>query len=372
MSRQNANASLMKLPILKHFNEGEISKQVDKFRKGEKGLFWFFKLAVLGATLYFSWVYVLPPVFQAIGQVMAIASTIGCIVLLAILTPTILKAMRRFTRFCHKAVIKHDPFGELREQQGKMLQNKEKFQRAKGKIVQLKSDMEIDADASEQEAKALQKRILSNKKKAEEYKTRMDEMVATGGKAAKGTDEYVDLDSKFRKVVADSERIMYKYDQSKDFVQKYATRANILKKFGQKLTRVETTMDIKIADFDATIEILEKDYTFAQKSREATESAKSAMLFSKDWELDYALDVVTTTIAEDIAITAGNLNDIDTLTSNYAVDSDELYDSLDTLADEIRTGKDIVPDASDYSNPEYILTQDDKNKSGGFGNIFDN
>ena len=87
---------------------------------------------------------------------------------------------------------------------------------------------------------------------------------------------------------------------------------------------VETSMDIKVLDFDATVEILKKDYEFAQKSKSATEAAKSAMMFSKGWELEYALDVVTSTIASDIAQTTGNLRDIDTLTATYAVDNHEL------------------------------------------------
>ena len=94
------------------------------------------------------------------------------------------------------------------------------------------------------------------------------------------------------------------------------------------------------------------------------------MLFSKDWELDYALDVVTTTIASDIATTAGNIKDIDSLTSQYSLDSDDLYNNLNMLADNIKVGKDDVPNASQYMNPDYQLTQDDKLKSGGFQDMF--
>jgi hypothetical protein len=143
-----------------------------------------------------------------------------------------------------------------------------------------------------------------------------------------------------------------------------------MKKFSQKLSMVETSMEIKIADFDATVEMLKKDYEFSQKSRAATDAAKSAMGFTKTWELEYALDVVTSTIAEDIAITAGNIKDIDTLTSQYSLDSDDLYANLNLLADNIRVGKDVIPVAQNYMNPEYQLTQDDKMKSGGFQDLF--
>jgi len=142
-------------------------------------------------------------------------------------------------------------------------------------------------------------------------------------------------------------------------------------KLDRKLTLAGTAIDIKISDFDVTIQMLEKEYEFAKSARAATEGAKSAMHFTKDWELEYALDVITETIAMDIARTQENLSDIDMLTSKYDVDSDELYAQLDSLADNIKTGKDYVPDSKKYSNPNYKLTQEDKQESGGFGQMFD-
>lgn len=93
-------------------------------------------------------------------------------------------------------------------------------------------------------------------------------------------------------------------------------------------------------------------------------------MFTQSWELDYALEVVTSTIAQDIARTSENLLDIDTLTSKYSVDNDELYSRLDTLADKIKTGDNTIPDSSKYANPNYKMTKDDKLASGGFGDIF--
>lgn len=364
------NSSMQNLPILKHFESSDIGKSVNAFRKGEKGMFHFIKLALLGAVLYFSWIYVLPPVFQAIGQFFAIASTLILIVLAVMLMPVILKGLKRFTRFVHKIVIKHEPFAELEDQRVKMSNNKKKFKLAKGKITQLKSDMEISADQSEKNAISLETKISGLKAKADKYKAKMDEMINTNGPSAKGEDAYVNAHSNFLKAITDAQRKGHELEQEKNFVKKYGTRGAIMKRFSQKLLMVETSMDIKLLDFDATITILKKDFEFAKKAKEATQTAKDAMLFTTPWELEYALDVVTTTIAQDIAITSGNLNDIDSITSNYAMDSDELYASLNTLADNINTGKDPIASAKSYTNPERELTHDDKMNSGGFGEVF--
>lgn len=363
-------ANLGQLPIFKNFDKNQIVTKVDTFRKGEKNLFWFLKLGVLGAVAYGTWIYVLPPVFQAIGQALAVAATGVMIVAGVIMAPVIVKGIRVLTRTIHKALIKYAPFDQLYVEKQKMLDNQNAFRVSKGKINGLKQDMEIEAANSEKEAKEGQSKILRLQGQAEKLMTLNQAMVAKSGVDAKTEDEYVANAADLQKVLAESQRVANKMNQSKDFVQKYGSRAAIMKKMGQKLTMVETAMDIKIEDFDATIEMLKKDYQFAQKSNEATTAAKSAMLFSKGWEFDYALEVVTSTIAADTAITAGNLKDIDSLTTNYTMDSDELYANLNEVADKIRIGGDVIPTAKQYSNPEYRLTQSDELKSGGFANMF--
>lgn len=369
-TRTTLNANLSELPILKHFNQNEISTKVDTFRKGEKNLFWFLKLAVFGAIAWAAWTYVLPPVFQAIGQMLAVAATGVMIVGLVILAPVIVKGIRLFARGLHKSLIRYDPFAQLEVERTKMLQNQQSFRMAKGNIASLKQEMEVEAKKSEEDANTGQTRIIALQGKAENIKMGMDGMVKKMGVEAKMEDEYVQYASELQKVLAEAQRVANKLNQSKDFVQKYGSRAAIMKKMGQKLTMVETVMDIKIQDFDATIDMLKKDYEFGQKSNAATTAAKSAMGFTKGWEMDYALEVVTSTIAADIAITSGNLRDIESLTSNYSLDSDELYANLNQIADKIKVGNDVVPNAKQYSNPEYKLTSDDQLKSGGFSEMF--
>lgn len=363
-------ANLGELPILKHFDQNQIAKNVDSFRKGEKNLFWFLKLGVFGAIAWGAWTYVLPPVFQALGQFAALAATGIAIVGLVIAAPVIVKGIRLFTRKMHKALIKYDPFAQLELERQKMIQNQTTFRIAKSNIAQLKNDMESEAAKSETEANAGQTRIIALQGKAEKIKMEMDAMVKAKGIEAKAEDEYVNLAADLQKTLAEAQRVANKLTQAKDFIQKYGSRASIMKKMGQKLTMVETAMDIKISDFDATVEMLKKDYAFGQKANAATSAAKSALGFTKGWEFDYALDVVTSTISADIAMTSGNLRDIETLTSNFNLDSDEMFANLNQIADKIKVGADVIPEAKQYSNPEYKLTQSDRVKSGGFGELF--
>lgn len=371
MNNKETNPHLIELPIFKHFAEDKItSSLISSWRKGEKGLFWFLQGATAAIAGTLVWKYVLPPIFVGLGQMIGLATTGVLLTGLAISLPFIGKGIRAFTRFIHKMVIKHDPFAELEAQHQKMIDNQEDFRKAKAKILNLKSDMENEASKSEQEATDLQNKILNLHSKAEEIKTKLDKMIEDKGEAIKGEDEYVYANAELIKILSESQRISNKLTQAKDFVKKYGSRAAIMKKFSHKLTMVETSLDIKVLDLSATIEILKKDYEFAQKSKEATESAKSALGFTTEWELEYALDVVTTTIANDVSATSSNLQDINMLTSQYSFDNDELYANLNVLADSIKIGENVVPDAKLYSTDGYELTTEDSLKSGGLDNIF--
>lgn len=365
---------MMTLPIFKHFDNMDIAttgkNTLEKFKKGEWSIYTILRLLFIGGIGYLTWVYVLPVIFKALGIAIAVAGTVILSVFLILMAPVIFKMLRRLTRSIHKGVIRNRPFEELEDQRNKMLENQEKFRTAKGKIKQLKDEMETEAEVNEKNAKKLEDNIIKSKAKAEKLKAEMQEMEKTGGKAVKGSDEYVQKNAELLKTLSNAQRDAQMREQMINFVSKYGSRYVIMKKLDQKLYMVETAMGIKIQDFDATVEILKKDFEFAKKSREATETAKSTLLFTKGWELEYALDVVTNTIAEDIAITTGNLNDIDKLTTNFSMDNDEMFANLDKLTNDIKIGTNVVPDADKYSNPEYVLTGDDRRNSGGFGNIF--
>jgi hypothetical protein len=305
-----------------------------------------------------------------LGQLIALSVTAIFLVFMVLMAPVILKGLRLFTRSMHKALIKYDPFAQLEIERQKILMNQQVFRIAQQNIIGLRQDMESEASKAEREVEEGQKRILSLQAKAGKIKATMDEMLNRMGVAAKGEDEYVQYASDLQKVLAESQRVGNQMIQNKDFVEKFGSRGNVMKKLSQKLTLVETAMEIKIQDFDATVIMLKKDYDFAQKANAATTAAKSVLGFSNGWELDYALESVVATIAADTAMTAGNLKDIESITSKYSLDSDELYANLNTVADRIKIGEDIVPSAKQYRNPEYILTSNDKQKSGGFGDMF--
>ena len=71
MDIKESQSHVLDLPILKHFDDekGEVSLNPTKWRNGEKGLNAFLKIALFAGLGYAAWIYVLPPLFTALGQV---------------------------------------------------------------------------------------------------------------------------------------------------------------------------------------------------------------------------------------------------------------------------------------------------------------
>ncbi len=362
---------VLELPILKHFEKNEITFNPQNWRKGEKGLGAVVGVVLIGTIAWGLYAYILPIVFTWVGNVLGAIAVAVLVIGFFILLPVFIKGMKRLARSLHKMLIKYDPFGELEDQKQKMINNRAEFKQAKAKIKAIKATMEAESMKAEKESKDYQEKVLTLQSRAETTKNKMQELERKLGEtAAKDSDEYVELQTNIMKTLSEAQRVSHLLNQSTGLVRKYGSRAHVIGKLDRKLNMVDTAMEIKIADFEVSIDMLKKEYAFAEASKRATEQAKSAMLFTKGWELEYALDVVTNTIALDLATTKENLLDLDTLTSQYSADSDELYAKLDKLADQIKTDNYAIPDSKKYSNPNYKLSPEDKIESKGFGDIF--
>lgn len=365
----NLNANIMNLPMMKNYSSEQIITNVDNFRKGEKNLFWFLKAGFFLGLGYLTWTYVLPPVMVALGQLFAMAAVAVGVIALLFMAPVIIKGIRALTRAMHKSVIRFDPFGQLEQTRQKMISNQSTFRVAKGNLKSLEQDMANEKIRCNEEAEIGEKEVIRLRGKAQKIQADMQAMEAKMGMAAKGEDAWVDMAAELQKTLAKATQVANKMNQSRDFTVKFGTRQNVLKKVNQKLVMVETSMDIKISDFDATVDMLKTDYATGQKLNAATTAAKNAMGFSSDWERDYALEVITSTISNDIAISSGNFKDIENLTQNFDLNSDEMFANLDAIADKIQTGGNDI-DIKKYNNIDYKLTSEDKSKSNGFGDMF--
>jgi hypothetical protein len=372
---QTETKTITQLPIMKYFDDAKLVKtgkeSLAKWRKGEKPIAAIIGLILLGIIGYGTFRWIIPAVFGALSQVLAVIVSILAIVLVILLLPAIFKLFRRIVRWFHKAIIRWNPFDELDEQKQKMWETHDSFLKHKSKIKQLRNDFEQMSHETQKVAENSKSEVQRQTKKAGEIKVLMDKMIAEKGVGIKETDEYVDLQQQFINATSAGTRTNTVLEKNIEWTTKYAARSNIFANLDRKLAIGATLLENKIKDFEESIGIMKKDWEMAAASRGATAILKEILgPGGQNWKLEYALEFVAGRISEDLAMTAQNLEDLERNTTAFDFDSDEAYEKLLAIGNKLDAGQIDIPDPSKISNPNHKLTREEKNSSGPLGDIF--
>jgi len=372
---QTETKTITQLPIMKYFDDAKLvqtgKESLKKWRKGEKPIGSIIGILIIGVIGYGTFKWIIPAVFGALSQVLAVIVSILAIVLVIFLLPVIYKLFRRIVRWFHKAIIRWNPFDELDEQKQKMWETHDLYLKHKSKIKQLRNDFEQMSRETQKVAENSKSEVQRQTKKAGEIKALMEKMVAEKGAGIKETDEYVDLQQQFINATSAGTRSNTVLEKNIEWTTKYAARSNIFANLDRKLAIGATLLENKIKDFEESIGIMKKDWEMASASRGATAILKEILgPGGQNWKLDYALEFVAGRISEDLAMTAQNLEDLERNTTAFDFDSDEAYEKLLAIGNKLDAGQIDVPDPSKISNPNHKLTREEKNSSGPLGDIF--
>jgi len=372
---QTETKTITQLPIMKYFDDAKLvqtgKESLKKWRKGEKPIGSIIGILLIGIIGYGTFKWIIPAVFGALSQVLAVIVSILAIVLVIFLLPVIYKLFRRIVRWSHKAIIRWNPFDELDEQKQKMWETHDMFLKHKSKIKQLRNDFEQMSRETQKVAENSKSEVQRQTKKAGEIKAQMDKMVAEKGAGIKETDEYVDLQQQFINATSAGTRTNTVLEKNIEWTTKYAARSNIFANLDRKLAIGATLLENKIKDFEESIGIMKKDWEMASASRGATAILKEILgPGGQNWKLDYALEFVAGRISEDLAMTAQNLEDLERNTTAFDFDSDEAYEKLLAIGNKLDAGQVDIPDPSKISNPNHKLTREEKNSTGPLGDIF--
>jgi len=367
--------TVTQLPIMKYFDDAKLVEKgketLGKWRKGEKPIGSIIGLILIGIIGYGVFKWVIPAVFGALSQVLAVIVSILAVVLVIMLLPVIYKLFRRIVRWFHKAIIRWNPFDELDDQKKKMWETHDLFLTHKAKIKQLRNDFEQMSNETRTVAENSKAEVQRQTKKAGELKTKMDNMVAEKGEGIKETDDYVELQQQFINATSAGTRMNTTLEKNIEWTTKYAARSNIFANLDRKLAIGATLLENKIKDFEESINIMKKDWEMAAASRGATDILKEILgPDGQNWKLEYALEYVSGRISEDLATTAQNLEDLDRNTTAFNFDSDEAYEKLLIIGNKLDAGQIDIPDPAKISNPNHKLTREEKNSAGPLGDIF--
>lgn len=361
-------ADLLKLPVFKNYSDSEIVTTFNSVTKGEKKIFNIGKLVLLSGLIFCVAKWILPAVFLALGKLAAIVAVIVGIISFFIFLPLIIKILKGWAKAADRRWVTNNPFLVMDEARVKIVEAITSARTGKGKMTKFRDDAQSASETYEAQAKSNEQKIGRIRTEVNAMKVKLEEMLAKNGPDYAGEDPYIDLKNEFDRKLAESNRISNELIQAQDFTVRYGARASTIKKVLGKVAQGENALVIKLADFDSTYDWLKKQYEFAKEAKFVSSQLKDAFSFEKEWQFELASNVIANTIAADMANASGNFNDIDALTSQYALNSDELYDKLNILADDINTGKLVTPTAKRYENPDVKLTGVEKRKS-GFGEL---
>ena len=382
MENNQALTKLSDLPILKHLEGGEnklkvLPQNMANWKKGEKTLAYLVGIVLLLAVGYGFITVVLPLLTQLLVGVVTLGIKllqamiiVGAVLLGFMLSPLIIKVFRRIVRSLHKFLIKVDPFAELDDQLDKMKDSRQQFEKVKAEINACKIQMKQEAVKAEKLAKDASQKVVYCQEEAKSLKSKLDKMVEKGGENARETDDFVELEAKLNTAIGDGNRAVSEAETYRRLVDTFGSRANVFAKLDRKLVVYGHAFDEKLKDFATSINLLKTESRAMAAANNATTRARKVMGQSQDWQIDYALEVISGQIASDIATTQANIRDLDSIVKDFNPNDERAYARLETFANQIKGGEFDVSDPNRISNPNYKLTPQQKNAGGGLTDIF--
>ncbi|TAF97181.1 MAG: hypothetical protein EAZ32_04030 [Cytophagia bacterium] len=367
---------LSELPILKHLDggSGELKvlppNAIAPWKRGEKSIGWFVGAGLIAGGAYIFFTYILPVLINVLTQTLAFLAVAGLLVFAVLLAPFIFKLFRRIVRGLHKMLIKIDPFAELDDQLGKMKDSREEFEKAKAEINACKIQMKQEAVKAEKLAKDAKQKVVYAQQEAESIKEKLQKATDKHGDTARETDEFVEMEGRLSAAIGDGNRSVSEAETYKRLVDTFASRANVFAKLDRKLMSYGHAFDEKIKDFATSINLLKTESRAMESANNATSRARKAIGNSQDWQLDYALEVISNQISSDIASTQANIRDLDSIVRDFNPNDERAYARLETFANQIKDGQFEVSDPNRVANPNYKLSPDQKNAGGGLTDIF--
>jgi len=382
MEQNQSLVKLSDLPILKHLGGGEnklkvLPENMANWKKGEKSIAWFVGLILMVVVAYGFLTFAVPALTSLLSGIVALASklleamvVVGGVLMAAILWPLIFKLFRRMVRGLHKLLIKIDPFAELDDQLDKMKDSRQQFEKVKAEINACKIQMKQEAVKAEKLAKDASQKVLYCQEDAKSLKGKLDKMTEKGGDAARETDDFVELEGKLNAAIGDGNRSVSEAETYRRLVDTFGSRANVFAKLDRKLVGYGHAFDEKLKDFATSINLLKTESRAMAAANNATTRARKVLGQNQDWQLDYALEVISGQIASDIANTQANIRDLDNIVRDFNPNDERAYARLETFANQIKGGEFEVSDPNRVSNPNYKLSPDQKNAGGGITDIF--
>lgn len=264
------------------------------------------------------------------------------------------------------------------------------YRNALAKVRKTSSDFKQLAGESEKEAEEITERLKEAREKAKVLRIQLQEKelevkklkaeVDSGKRKTqkdrepyyKALNEFTNLQKQYDNLLSksSSDQQLLKVDVA--MTERYAAKANIFERWIRFLDLGSNQIDNKKRELTDWWAAVKKEMNAANAGRDATDALQFILRDANGgtFEFNYATEVIIDKINEDYSITAQNMQDLKRSVDGFDFNSEDAFNKLEKMLDDMESGKIEIPSAIEISNIQHDLTASEKQAAGPLGNIF--
>ena len=160
---------------------------------------------------------------------------------------------------------------------------------------------------------------------------------------------------------------------NRDLVKKYAAKAHIFADWISFLDRGANQIDNKKRELSVWWEAIKKEINVANAGKDATNALQFILrdVNGNQYDFNLATEYIIDKINSDYSITVQNMSDLKRQVAGLDFNSEEAFDDLEKLLNDLETGEKLIPSALEISSPAHKLSADERAAAGVLGNLFD-
>ena len=160
---------------------------------------------------------------------------------------------------------------------------------------------------------------------------------------------------------------------NKDLVEKYAAKAHIFADWISFLDRGADQIENKKRELKVWWDAIKKEISVANAGKDATNALQYILrdVNGKEYDFNVASEYIIDKINSDYSITVQNMSDLKRHVEGLDFNSDDTFNSLEKMLNDINSGEIAIPSAIEISSPAHKLTHEERQAAGVLGNLFD-
>lgn len=364
------------------------------YQKKSKGTGIVAGAAVISLVGVSGWAFVkfaLPLIMTMISPVIAGILSFFAVMFAFTMVKPVWKWFRAISNKVYKAAIRYNPEIAVENKINSFTEMSELFRNALSEVKKASAQFKEMATKSEKEIEdkktGLEKnrqKLIQLKKEESELKNKVNSMKAEINNGKRRTQKerqpYYDALEELTRVTKEIDRISSDshsdqtiLEMNMDLVKKYAAKAHIFADWISFLDRGADQIDNKKRELSVWWEAIKKEINVANAGKDATNALQFILrdVNGNQYDFNLATEYIIDKINSDYSITVQNMSDLKRHVVGLDFNSEEAFDDLEKLLNDLETGEKLIPSALEISSPAHKLSSDERSAAGVLGNLFD-